>query len=51
MKDKTFLDEARKRKLDITPRSAAVTHALVDKIAAASPDLITRVRKAIGQDE
>jgi len=51
MQDKAFLDDAKKRKLDINPRNAKATHALVEKIAAASPDLVARVRKAIGQDE
>ena len=51
MRDQAFLDDAKKRKLDITPRNAVVTHALVDKIAAASPDLVARVKKAIGQEE
>jgi len=32
-------------------RNAAQVHALVERIAAASPDLIARVRKAIGQDD
>ncbi len=51
MQDQAFRDDARKRKLDINPRNARETHALVDKIVSASPDLIARVRKAIGQDE
>jgi len=28
-----------------------VTHVLVDRIAAASPDLVARIPKAMGQDE
>jgi tripartite-type tricarboxylate transporter receptor subunit TctC len=51
MKDKAFLDDAHKRKLDINPRDAKATQALVEKIAAASPDLVARVRKTIGQDD
>lgn len=48
MIDPKFLADARKRKLDIHPRNAAATHALVDKIASASPGLVARVKKAIG---
>jgi tripartite-type tricarboxylate transporter receptor subunit TctC len=51
MADPQFLAEARKRMLDIHPRNAARTHALVDTIASASPELVARVKKAIGQDE
>jgi tripartite-type tricarboxylate transporter receptor subunit TctC len=51
MKDQAFLADAAKRKLDIDPRNAAQAHAMVDKIASASPQLIARVKKAIGQEE
>ncbi len=51
MKDKAFLADAEKRKLDIDPRNGAQAHAMVDKIASASPDLVARVKKAIGQEE
>jgi tripartite-type tricarboxylate transporter receptor subunit TctC len=51
MKDKAFLADAEKRKLAIGPRTAAQVHALVNKLASASPDLITRVKRAIGQIE
>jgi tripartite-type tricarboxylate transporter receptor subunit TctC len=51
MKDQAFLDDAKKRSLDIDPRNAAHAHALVNKITSASPDLLTRVKKAIGQEE
>jgi tripartite-type tricarboxylate transporter receptor subunit TctC len=51
MQDKAFLADAEKRKLDIDPRNGTQAHAMVDKIAAASPDLVTRVKKAIGQEE
>jgi tripartite-type tricarboxylate transporter receptor subunit TctC len=51
MKDEAFLADARKRKLDIDPRDAAHAHALVNKITSASPELVTRVKKAIGQEE
>jgi tripartite-type tricarboxylate transporter receptor subunit TctC len=49
MKDKAFLADAEKRKLSIDPYNAAKTHALVNKIVSASPDLVARVKKAIGQ--
>ena len=51
MKDEAFLADAKKRKLDIHPRNAASTHALVDKIASASPELVARVKKAIGMND
>jgi len=51
MQDQAFRNDAKNRKLEINPRNAAETQALVEKIASASPDLIARVRKAIGQDE
>ena len=40
--------DAKKRKLEIHPRNAAGTHALVDTIASASPELVARVKAAIG---
>jgi tripartite-type tricarboxylate transporter receptor subunit TctC len=49
MKDKAFLAEAEKRQLDITPRTGAQVQALVDKIITASPELVERVKKAVGQ--
>jgi tripartite-type tricarboxylate transporter receptor subunit TctC len=51
MTDKAFLADAAKRKLDIDPRNAAQAHAMLDKIVNASPDLIARVKKAIGQED
>jgi len=51
MKDPAFLAEAAKRKLDIDPRPAAYPHALVSKLASASPELVARVKTAIGQTE
>jgi len=51
MKDPAFLEDAKKRKLSIDPRTAAEVNALVKKIVTASPDLVTRVKKAIGQIE
>jgi tripartite-type tricarboxylate transporter receptor subunit TctC len=51
MQDQAFLADARKRNLDIDPRNAAYAHALVNKISSASPELVMRVKKAIGQEE
>jgi hypothetical protein len=51
MADKAFLADAAKRKLDIDPRNAAQAHAMLGKIVNASPDLVARVKKAIGQEE
>jgi tripartite-type tricarboxylate transporter receptor subunit TctC len=51
MKDPAFLAEAAKRKLDIDPRPAAYPQSLADKLASASPELVTRVKQAIGQTE
>jgi tripartite-type tricarboxylate transporter receptor subunit TctC len=49
MHDEAFLADCKKRKLSIGPRSATQVHALVNKLASASPDLLARVKKAIGQ--
>lgn len=49
MKDDAFLADAKKRKLEIGPRNAAQVNALVNKLVSASPELVTRVKKAIGQ--
>jgi tripartite-type tricarboxylate transporter receptor subunit TctC len=51
MKDPAFLAEAEKRRVDIDPHPAAYAHALADKLAAASPELVARVKQAIGQPE
>ena len=51
MKDEAFLADTKKRKLSIDPYDAARTHALVNKIVSASPDLIARVKTAIGQKQ
>ena len=51
MKDPAFLAEAAKRNLDIDPRPAAYPHALADKLASASPELVAKVKRAIGQTE
>jgi tripartite-type tricarboxylate transporter receptor subunit TctC len=47
MKDQEFLDVAKKRRLDINPRNAAATHALLEKITGASPKLVAEVMKAV----
>ena len=51
MIDPKFLADASKRKLQINPHDAARTRLLVETIVSASPDLVARVKKAIGQDE
>ncbi len=51
MKDEAFLADANKRKLAISPRNAEQVQALVNKIASASPELVTRVKKTIGLAE
>jgi tripartite-type tricarboxylate transporter receptor subunit TctC len=51
MLDPQFLADAKKRRLDVHPRNAAKTGALVDTIVSASPELVARVKKAIGQDD
>ena len=51
MKDPAFLAEAAKRKLDIYPRPAAYPHTLATKLASALPELVARVKTAIGQTE
>jgi hypothetical protein len=51
MKDPAFLALAKKRNLDIDPMDWKQTHALVKKITSASPELVARVKKSIGQDE
>ena len=47
MKDQQFLDAAKKRRLDINPRNAAATHALLEKITGAPPELVAQVMKAV----
>jgi tripartite-type tricarboxylate transporter receptor subunit TctC len=51
MKDPAFLADAEKRKLAIEPTDHQELHAMVVKIVTASPELVTRVKKAIGQTE
>lgn len=47
MKDPEFLAAAKKRRLDINPRNAAATHALLEKITGASPALVGEIMKAV----
>jgi tripartite-type tricarboxylate transporter receptor subunit TctC len=47
MQDQEFLGVAKKRKLDINPRNATATYALLEKITGASPELVGQVMKAI----
>ena len=49
MKDKAFLAEAEKRQLGISPRTGVQVQALVDKVITASPELVARVKTAVGQ--
>lgn len=51
MKDPAFLADAEKRRVDIDPRPAGYAQALAGKLAAASPELVARVRHAIGLTE
>lgn len=51
IKDPAFIAMAQKRQVDIDWRDHEHTMSLVKKIVGASPDLIARVKKAIGQDE
>jgi tripartite-type tricarboxylate transporter receptor subunit TctC len=51
IKDPAFLAMAEKRQVDIDWRDHQHTMSLVKKIVGASPDLIARVKKSIGQDD
>ena len=51
IKDPAFLAMAEKRQVDIDWRDHQHTMSLVNKIVGASPDLIARVKKSIGQEE
>ena len=50
-KDPAFLAAAQKRQVDVEWRGHEHTMALVKKMVGASPDLIARVKKSIGQDD
>ena len=51
IKDPAFIAMAQKRQVDIDWRDHEHTMSLVKKIVGASPDLIARVKKSIGQEE
>ena len=51
IKDPAFLAAAQKRQVDIDWRDHQHTMSLVKKIVGASPDLIARVKKSIGQED
>ena len=51
VKDPAFLAMAKQRKVDVEWRDHQHTMSLVKKIVGASPDLIARVKKSIGQEE
>ena len=51
MKDPAFLAECEKRKLSIDPTPHQKLHGMITKIVSASPELVTRVQKSIGQIE
>ena len=48
MKDPAFLEEAAKRNLSITPRSAQEVQTLAERIVSASPEFIAKVKQASG---
>ena len=48
VKDPAFLEEAAKRNLSITPRSAQEVQALAERIVGASPEFIAKVKQASG---
>jgi len=48
MKDPAFLEEAAKRNLSITPRSAQEVQRLAERIVDASPEFIAKVKQASG---
>jgi len=51
MKDPAFLADAEKRKLSIDPTPHQQLHAMISKIVSASPELVDRVKVAIGQTQ
>jgi tripartite-type tricarboxylate transporter receptor subunit TctC len=51
IKDPAFLAAAQKRNVDIEWRDHQHTMSLVKKIVGASPDLIARVKKSVGQED
>ena len=51
MKDPELLAEAQKLNIDIIPSSGEEVQVLVAKMYATPPDVVARVRKALGQDK
>jgi tripartite-type tricarboxylate transporter receptor subunit TctC len=51
MQDPAFIASAQKRQVDLDWHDHNHTMSLVEKIVGASPDLIARVKKSIGQEE
>jgi tripartite-type tricarboxylate transporter receptor subunit TctC len=51
MRDKAFLADCEKRKLAIEPRNHKEVNELLTKVVHAKPELLARVKKAIGQIE
>ena len=51
LKDPAFIASAQKRQVDLDWRDHEHTMSLVKKIVGASPELIARVKKSIGQEE
>ena len=51
IKDPAFLASAQKRQVDVDWRDHQHTMSLVKKMVGASPELIARVKKSIGQEE
>jgi len=49
MGDAAFVEDAGKRRLAVRHRSAADVEKLVDRIVSASPQLVDRVKQAVGQ--
>jgi len=47
MRDTQFLDDARTQKAEIDPVGGEAINALLDRVYAAPPDLVTRIRELI----
>ena len=47
MKDTQFLDDARVQKAEIDPVGGEAINALLDRVYAAPPDLVARIRELI----
>jgi tripartite-type tricarboxylate transporter receptor subunit TctC len=51
MKDKDFLEEAKKRKIDLGPQSGAPIQKLVEEIASTPPEIIARINQIKSQQK